>query len=60
MKKSRITELLKTNDLVIPNSLLMNYKELKISEKELMLMAYLMSFDDLIVFDPAYFSKRWK
>lgn len=58
MKSKRLTELIKTKDLVIPSVLLINYKELNLSEKELIFMALLMSFEEDIVFDPALFSKK--
>lgn len=58
MKSKQLIELFKTNNLVIPNILLMNYRELKLDEKELILMSYLMSSSDLTPFDPALFSKE--
>lgn len=58
MKSKKVLELIKTNDLVIPNILLMNYKELKLNEKELIFMSFLMSNDEEIVFDPTFFSKK--
>lgn len=58
MKSKKLLELLKTNDLVIPSVLLMNYKELKLTEKELIFMAFLMSNEEEIVFDPVSFSSK--
>lgn len=57
MKSKKLLELLKANDLVIPSILLMNYKDLKLNEKELLFLSLLMSYDGEIGFDPAYFSK---
>lgn len=57
MKNKKLIDIVKTNDLVIPNILLKYYKELKISEKELLFLSLLMSMNDLVSFDPAYFSK---
>ena len=34
MKSKKLLEFLKANDLVIPSILLMNYKDLKLNEKE--------------------------
>lgn len=58
MKSKQLIELFRTNSLVIPNILLKSYRELKLDEKELILMAYLMSNYDLIPFDPSLFSKE--
>lgn len=58
MKSKKLFEFLKANDLVIPSLLLMNYKELKMNEKELILMSFLMSQGELISFNPAYFSEK--
>lgn len=57
MKSKKLLEILKANDLVIPSILLMNYKDLKLNEKELLFLSLLMSYDGEIGFDPAYFSK---
>ena len=57
MKSKKLLEVLKANDLVIPSILLMNYKDLKLNEKELLFLSLLMSYDGEIGFDPAYFSK---
>ena len=57
MKSKKLLEFLKANDLVIPSILLMNYKDLKLNEKELLFLSLLMSYDGEIGFDPAYFSK---
>lgn len=57
MKSKKLLEFLKANNLVIPSILLMNYKDLKLNEKELLFLSLLMSYDGEIGFDPAYFSK---
>ena len=57
MKSKKLLEFLKANDLVIPSILLMNYKDLKLNEKEILFLSLLMSYDGEIGFDPAYFSK---
>lgn len=57
MKSKKLVDLIKTNDLVIPNILLINYKDLHLSEKELIFMSFLMSFNNDISFDPAMFCK---
>ncbi len=57
MKSKKLLELLKANDLVIPSILLMNYKDLKLNEKELLFLSLLMSYDDEICFDPVHFSR---
>lgn len=57
MKSKKLLDFLKANDLVIPSILLMNYKDLKLNEKELLFLSLLMSYDGEIGFDPAYFSK---
>ncbi len=58
MKNKKLFELIKANDLIIPAILLRNYKDLKISERELLFLSFLMSKEGLISFDPAYFSKH--
>lgn len=58
MKTKKLLDVVKTSDLVIPSILLLNYKELNISEKELIFLSLLMNFESEIVFDPIYFSKR--
>lgn len=58
MRSKKLMDIIKTNDLVIPGVLLANYKELKINEKELIFLAFLMSFEDLICFNPTFFSKK--
>ena len=58
MKSKKLLDIVKTNDLIIPSILLMNYNKLKINEKELIFIAMLMSFEGEIAFDPAYFSKK--
>ena len=46
---SKIIELLKNGTIVVPKLLITNYKKLKITEKELILIIYLLNDDD---FDP--------
>lgn len=57
MKSEKLMNFIKSKDLVIPSILLINYKELKLSEKDLLFLSLLMSGENLISFDPAYFSK---
>lgn len=57
MKSEKLMNLIKTKDLVIPSSLLINYKELKLNEKDLLFLSLLMSYGEVISFDPAGFSK---
>lgn len=57
MKSKKLMDVIKTKDLIIPSILLVNYKELKINEKELLFLALLMSYEDTICFDPIHFSK---
>lgn len=56
MKSKKLMDIIKTNDLIIPSILLKNYKDLKMNEKELLLTALLMSYNNPISFDPASFS----
>ena len=58
MKTKKLLEVVKTSDLIIPSILLLNYKNLNISEKELIFLAFLMNAEGEIVFDPVYFSQR--
>lgn len=58
MKSKRLIELIKTNDLIIPSILLINYKQLDLNEKELIFISLLMSYGNDIAFDPALFSKK--
>jgi len=57
MKSQNILETIKQKDLIIPSILLRNYKELKIEEKELIFLSYLMSFEEIIPFDIVKFAK---
>lgn len=57
MKSKKLIEVIKSKDLVIPSILLMNYKDLKLNERELLFLSVLMSYEDLICFDPVHFSK---
>ena len=56
MKTSKLMNIIKTKDLVIPSILLKNYKNLEINEKELLFLAYLMSYENIISFNPSVFS----
>lgn len=56
MKSERLKDMLKTSDLVIPGVLLSNCNKLELDEKELLIMAYFMSFKDSIIFNPTSFS----
>ena len=47
---------MKTNNIVIPSYLLKTYKKLNISEKELIFLSYLITFNDKILFDINKFS----
>ena len=58
MKNKKLMNIIKSNDLIIPNILLSNYKDLKITEKELLFLSLLMSTEDLVSFDPIYIGKR--
>lgn len=58
MKSNNVLSLIKNNNIVIPNILLMNRKKLNIDEKELLFLAYLMSFEDIICFNIESFSKK--
>ena len=57
MKKSNLMEIIKTHDLVIPSILLLNYKKLDITLEELLFLALLMSYEDIVSFDVNSFSK---
>ena len=47
---------MKTNNIVIPSYLLKTYKKLNISEKELIFLSYLITFNDKVLFDINKFS----
>lgn len=51
---SRIIEILKNGNMTVPKLLLTNYKKLKITEKELIILIYLIN---IIEFDPEQMSK---
>ncbi len=57
MKSKKLLDIIRGKDLVVPNILLVNYKELKIDCKELLFVSLLMSYDDVIYFDPEHFSR---
>lgn len=56
MKTNNILDIMKTNNIVIPSYLLKTYKKLNISEKELIFLSYLITFNDKILFDINKFS----
>ncbi len=56
MKTKNILDIMKTNNIVIPSYLLKTYKKLNISEKELIFLSYLITFNDKILFDINKFS----
>lgn len=58
MKSNNVLSLIKSNNIVIPSILLMNRKKLDINEKELLFLAYLMGFEDVICFDIEGFSRK--
>ena len=51
MKTKNILDIMKTNNIVIPSYLLKTYKKLNISEKELIFLSYLITFNDKVLFD---------
>lgn len=57
MKSKKLLNLIKTKDIIIPSSVLFNYKNLKINEKELIFISLLMSMEDL-TFNPQHLSER--
>lgn len=56
MKTNNILDIMKTNNIVIPSYLLKTYKKLNISEKELIFLSYLITFNDKVLFDINKFS----
>lgn len=52
----KVTDLLKTKPLYLPQLLLSNYKSLKLDEKELIVLIYLINYDGL--FNPKYIAKE--
>lgn len=56
MKTKNILDIMKTNNIVIPSYLLKTYKKLNISEKELIFLSYLITFNDKVLFDINKFS----
>lgn len=56
MKSDRLLEIIKGQNITIPHSLFKIYKELSITEKELIFIAYVMGTDKL--FDPESLSKN--
>lgn len=58
MKSKKLMDIIKAKDLVVPSILLLNYKQLKINEKELLFLSLLMSYESTICFDPLDFSEK--
>ena len=56
MKSSKIIDILKEGNIVIPNYLLKNYKKLKLELSEFIFLMYLYNKGNNIVFDPVKFS----
>ena len=56
MKTNNILDIMKTNNIVIPSYLLKTYKKLNLSEKELIFLSYLITFNDKVLFDINKFS----
>lgn len=56
MKSSKIIDILKEGNIVIPNYLLKNYKKLKLELNEFIFLMYLYNKGNNTVFDPAKFS----
>lgn len=56
MKSSKVIDILKDGNIVIPVYLLKNYKKLKIELNEFIFLMYLYNKDDNMIFDPAKFS----
>lgn len=56
MKSKNILDLLKQKNIVIPSLLFRNYKELKIDEKEVIFLSYLMMYEGFIAFDVVKFA----
>lgn len=56
MKTKNILDIMKTNNIVIPSYLLKTYKKLNLSEKELIFLSYLITFNDKVLFDINKFS----
>ena len=56
MKSSKIIDILKEGNIVIPSYLLKNYKKLKLELNEFIFLMYLYNKGNNTVFDPAKFS----
>ena len=56
MKSSKISDILKEGNIVIPSYLLKNYKKLKLELNEFIFLMYLYNKGNNTVFDPAKFS----
>lgn len=56
MMNKKIIELLKEKPIIIPKILLQNYKKLKISEEELLVIAVIMSYGNKVMYDPELFA----
>ncbi len=58
MKSNNILNLIKSSGIIIPSILLKYYKELKLNEKELIFLSFLMQKGEKIVFDIELFNKE--
>ena len=56
MKSSKIIDILKEGNIVIPSYLLKNYKKLKLELNEFIFLMYLYNKGNNTVFDPVKFS----
>lgn len=56
MKSSKLTEIFKNGNIVIPMYLLKNYKSMNLSLEEFVYLMYLYHHGDNFIFDPATFS----
>ena len=57
MKSSKLIEIFKQGNMVIPLYLLQHFKDLKLKLEEFIFLMYLYNLGDNFVFDPTKFSK---
>lgn len=55
---SRVIELLKEKPIIIPQILFKNYKNLNITEEELIILIYIINLGDKILYNPDLFTKE--
>ncbi|MBR3161175.1 MAG: DnaD domain protein [Bacilli bacterium] len=55
---TKIIDILKEKPLIIPKILFKNYKKLKISEEELIILIYIINLGDKIIYDPSIFTEE--